>query len=218
MQHSVIPVIDSVKLDYSALLGLKVVPSSHPTMSTAVPIEFSYNTSDDEDQRFHAEIVMVTSAEFYNQLQTMQALADTEISDMDMARFEEMSDRAGLIFPFIDWLDVHMYDMRAVANHESVRDQLDQTLHIKEKDLRAFVKKLGDMVMGLLKLNAFLPLLVAKARVYLKSDILEAGITLVDLPGRPGATYYKPVEDTLKSLNTVCVRADSMNRQHNRPS
>jgi hypothetical protein len=205
--------VNIIDIGYSALLGRKFAPTSLDDMATAIPIEFSYRASKEKSPQFYAEIDMISSTEFYDQVQTIQASADSDLYGMEAVRYLELRQRARLIFPFIQWHNVHIYDMRAVFNHDSVKEELGQTIYIKEEDHQTFIRKLEDIGMAPIKFDVSGPwLLVARARVYLDSDILGGGITLVDLPGRPGATYYKPVEDTLNSLNAICVCVDSSNR------
>lgn len=87
------------------------------------------------------------------------------------------------IFPFInDPEDFQKYSVDNLVKNEKVKDYLGKVYYIQEGDAVTYMEKLQNMVATVEDANTFqLGGLVIKVQVYVQSDILKNGVSIVDL-------------------------------------
>lgn len=184
----------------NALLNIdELLPTSMNRACTAVAVEVRYNYSDDESESFKAEVEFMTREEWSTDLKVLLREAKQHLSELDEAgvemdldrkhRLKEAVDRLKFIYPNIGTLEhLAKAKLRELINHPGVQDVLGGTKTIRKRRLRGFSAIIRKYIDGGIEGDdrvegfAHWPL-IKLVRVYVKSEILANGITLVDLPG-----------------------------------
>ena len=188
---------------------------------TAVVVEVSYNQNDDQDSLYRSEILFITATEWREELaqlfQDIEASIageddDEEVDTERQDRIKQMLDKIKYVYPNINTLDkLKASSVEALLSHPHVRDILGGSKTVSmgsRSQFSAAIKGYIDSGESNQKDFAYWPL-VKLVKVYVKSPLLENGITLVDLPGNldSNAARSAIAEKYQKELSVTCVVA-----------
>ncbi|CZS91694.1 uncharacterized protein RAG0_02208 [Rhynchosporium agropyri] len=183
----------------NALLMERVLPRSEEAASTAVPVEVSYNDSEDPERLYRAYIEGISREEFTNELEGL--FADKmfwdqgeglEAGDVDFEMLQRMNttfSKIKCLFPKLQTLDdLKKTSAQELLSNPEVSRLLDSKQDIFSADFQNFANSIkryieankGDIETSL-KISVW-PL-VKLVRIRTKAAILKPGIILVDLPG-----------------------------------
>ncbi len=199
-----------------------MLPSSAWRASTAVPVEVSYNY--DERSLFRAEVIYITAEEWSRELKSLfediQAASGSGTDDEDDEGEAERKDRINQSFDKIKYVYPHIRSLAKLGtvsveellNHPEVRDVLGSTKPIakpSKNQLSTAILRYIDSGDHNDKISSHWPL-VKLVKVFVKSDLLEPGIILVDLPGNldSNAARSAIAEKYHKDLSVSCIVAD----------
>ncbi|KAJ2906227.1 Nuclear GTPase SLIP-GC [Zalerion maritima] len=159
---------------------------------TAAVTEFSWNASDDPAENYRAEVEMISSDELEEEIEGLlgdlrDSASQASGSEGDDGEFgnqvaSESYDRLRAIYPSETKKSLVERGARKLV--KQVQGSLNQTQIIKSPTRKQFSSLLKPYVAagGLEEEMEFWPL-VKKICVFLKADVLQAGVVLVDMPG-----------------------------------
>lgn len=187
----------------NALLGYReLLPTSNQEASTAVPCKIAYNDDEDPSQRFRGEVkfrdredVKKQLGEFYGDMKARQGLRDGESDE----HYDALRELEANLKPTLELINTLWGLEQDQVENMSCEDLLDSnpevsnlfgtTKQFHDSELDTFsdmVKPYMDSTVALHGESgsefAVWPL-VEKVDLFVKSDILRNGLTLVDLPG-----------------------------------
>ncbi|KAI1281346.1 hypothetical protein F5Y07DRAFT_395830 [Xylaria sp. FL0933] len=179
-----------------------LVPTNCFRACTAVVTEISWNTSDDPDHRYIAEIEFISAEDWHRELgyllhdlvsSTGETPSDLNIEESD-AGIAWAKIKA--VFPTMSRQAIGQADLKALANDPAVKTLLGTTRTVNKRTagelyeaIQIYVdskKKTGFAPTGEIDNKARkmeLWPLIKVVRIYTKSDILATGAVIVDLPG-----------------------------------
>ena len=214
----------------NALVGLEqLLPNSTTFACTAVPVEISYNASDDPKEKFICEVYGVPVQDFTDELNNYyhdKAALDTnggygESGEHDPDIQERLNctlSKISCIFPSIKThSDMMKSSTDLILDNANVKKTLGKEFHIQAECLDEFREKIRRYIdtseskdSNGKKFSIWPLIKVVELRV--KSDILKCGITLVDLPGGrdTSAARSAVAANYLKKLNIACVLTRSV--------
>lgn len=203
-----------------------LLPTSSNRACTAVAVEISYNYSDDETEKYRAEIEFITQEEWSRELEILfeevrghfsDSSEPDQEKDLDRKqRLEEAVDKLKFIYPNIKTIkDLRETSIPELLENAEVIRILSTTTIIRKKKPKVFsaaVRWYIDSGDEDDERFAFWPF-VKVVKIYVKSPILETGITLVDLPGSmdTNAARRSVSEKYLKKASVNCM-VDDMRR------
>ncbi|KAL2062154.1 hypothetical protein VTL71DRAFT_6420 [Oculimacula yallundae] len=221
----------------NALLMERVLPRSEEAASTAVPVEVSYNDSENPEALYRAYIEGISKVEFTEELEGLFAdkLAwdqgdGLEAGEVDFEMHQRMNttfSKIKCLFPKLQTLDdLKKTSAEKLLSHEEVNRILDVKTNIRSANLQHFSDEIKRYIEansqgkeGSQKISVW-PL-VKLVRIYTKADILKPGIILVDLPGnldtsaaRVAVTEEHKKKLTLSVVVAPAVRASSDKGAH----
>jgi hypothetical protein len=118
---------------------------------TAVPISFLYNANDDPNQKFRAEIEMISEKNLRFHLITLQQCYDEKKKPRVYEYVRRGAEDAWFliksIFPFIkDPEEIKTYNLNDRIKNENVKDQLGKIHYLQDTDAVTFVENLRSMI------------------------------------------------------------------------
>jgi hypothetical protein len=164
---------------------------------TAVITEIAYNQSDEEDEKYRAEISFISRDDWLKELRVM--LADMNVSqDSFGAEHTTSEGEAGIayhkiraVYPLLKSDEVRKgeFDIDELIEHPSVKDLLGTVKHVKSSNSKDFLGRLKKFIdskektPGKKKVSGDMEYwpLIKVVKVFVKSSILESGLVLVDL-------------------------------------
>ncbi|KAF9875594.1 hypothetical protein CkaCkLH20_06975 [Colletotrichum karsti] len=178
----------------------RIVPTNCMRACTAVVTEILWNSSEDVEKKYRAEIEFLTQAEWTQEL--MQLHRDMIDSDGKISRdARDQNTDAGTayailrsVYPDVTDEQLEQTHPTALASQTTVRQVLGKTVLIEEQACEVFYDKIQAYVDSEENIdsqttgNSQVPKmahwpLVKVVRIFLKSKILSTGVVLVDLPG-----------------------------------
>ncbi|KAH7390044.1 hypothetical protein BKA64DRAFT_757002 [Cadophora sp. MPI-SDFR-AT-0126] len=208
----------------NALIGYRnLLPSSAERACTAVVVEIAYNPSNDSDAVFRSDIVYITRDEwrdelerFFEDLEAPVARDDDQDEESDIERRErikETFDKLKCVYPHIKSMDkLRSSSVEKLLLDPAVCNLLGTVVKVKCATKMQFSKMIkshidsGDSD----GTSAQWPL-VKLVRVFVKSEFLENGIILVDLPGNLDNNSARSAiaEHYQKELSVTCILAEA---------
>jgi hypothetical protein len=181
----------------NSLLGMKdLLPTSCNLACTAVCVQISYNWSNEENQRFRAEVEFIALEDWKMELDLLfedveahfltqgkkNVEADLERED----RIEETLSKLRVVYPHLKNIkDLKNTSASKLLEDTDVLNILSTTRIINRHEQGKFSRLLTRYINSKQSDNHRLPLwpLVKLVRIFVKCDFLATGLTLVDLPG-----------------------------------
>ncbi|KAE8443183.1 hypothetical protein EG329_002282 [Mollisiaceae sp. DMI_Dod_QoI] len=211
----------------NALIGYeRLLPASAERACTAVVVELSYNKSNDPAERYRAEVWYVTADEWREELAQIfvdeQQPQDAEQEEDDGEEADKESrdmrkqilDKVKIVYPKIRSFEaLRSTSVDKLLEYPAVGAILGTKHEIKSHSKTQF----SEMIRGHIDSgngddasSNYWPL-VKLVKVFVKSDFLEHGITLVDLPGNldNNAARSAIAEKYQKQLAVTCIVADA---------
>ena len=203
-QRIVVGVVGSTGAGKSSVINAVLdeeclVPTNSMRACTAVITEIAYNNSDQQDQKYRAEIHFISKDEWVRELRVM--LADMATSQDSLGAEHTTSEsEAGIayskirsVYPFLGSEDVKKcrFDMDGLTEHPSVEGLLGNVKQLSSSNSKDFVVQLKQFVDSKEKTTSrkkepdameYWPL-VKVVKVFVRSPILRSGLVLVDLVG-----------------------------------
>ncbi|KAH6636266.1 hypothetical protein F5144DRAFT_645099 [Chaetomium tenue] len=201
---SVVGVVGSTGAGKSSVINAVLneeclVPTSCMRACTAVITEISYNYSEQEDQKYCAEIHFVAKEDWIRELRVM--LADiidgqdglgTELTNSD-SETAVAYHKMRAVYPFLksEGLNKGTFDIEELVTHPSVKGLLGTVKQVASSTSKEFLGLLKRFIDSKEKAGGgekksdemeYWPL-IKVVKVFVRSPILESGLVLVDLPG-----------------------------------
>ncbi|KAK0105169.1 hypothetical protein ONS95_004433 [Cadophora gregata] len=206
----------------NALVGYRnLLPSSAERACTAVVVEIAYNSSNDKDALFQSEIVYITRDEwrdelerFYEDLEAPAATDDDQESDTERReRIKETLDKLKCVYPRVKSVEqLRSSSVEQLLQDPAVCNLLGRVVKVKSGTKVQFSNTIKNHIdSGDNDGTAAQWPLVKLVRVFVKSDFLKHGITLVDLPGNldNNAARSAVAEHYQKELSVTCILAEA---------
>jgi hypothetical protein len=181
----------------SAILRMNnLLPTESYKACTATPVEIAYNYSDDENELFRAEVEFATGEEWKNELEVLfqDVRAHFRETDED-STFEDQDRKERIMDGLAKIKSVYLHlcsieNLRDISvaelmDNEEVQDVLSSTAFIRSGRQNQFSHSIRKFIStGEVDRKNFAHWpLVKRVKVFVKSQILESGIVLCDLPG-----------------------------------
>lgn len=207
----------------NALLRQNILPRSEESASTAVPVEISWNELKAPNQAYRAIVEGISISDFTKELKVLFKDLDSWNSDPDgeddlpdvetYQRMNQTLSKLKIINP--EWKsldDIKHMSIKDILDLPQVEGILSKIQFLTREGLEDFAEDIKGYIeaskprSGSNRSSALWPL-VKVVRLYIKSDILEHGITLVDLPGTQDSNSPRDAvaENYRKNLNMACV-------------
>ena len=215
----------------NALLKEKVLPKSDEHASTAVPVEVSYNYSDDPSKKYRVVIEGISRAEFTKEIEnlfedkyTWDNRTELEKKDPDYDLLQGINDtfeKIKCLYPQLQELsDLDKTSAEMLLSHPAVVRLLDSKQQFVSDCLESFASVVKNYIeANSAKDEAACPTarisvwpLVKVVKIFTKADLLRRGITLVDLPGNldTSAARVAVTENYRRNLTMTVVVAPAV--------
>lgn len=209
----------------NAILGIKgLLPTNPSKACTAVPVEVSFNRSEDAKEQFRAEVQFATKEEWKKELDDLfidihdHLHADNEPgSDQDHERKERINDalsKLRYVYPHLKSVE----DLGATSATKLLEDKnVKKVLNSKRIIQKATLKQFSAAILLYIATQesdrkdfVHWPL-VTCVKLFVKAEVLRSGLVLVDLPGGmdSNAARSSIAEKYQKKLAVTCMVVDN---------
>ena len=205
---------------WNAILGFpELLPTDNAQACTSAIIEVLYNADKDPASAFRAKITFLKVREWELELEQlykdMEALARKDAGQDDDWDFEiegqvdSVMEKVRVVYPFIDnRQDLKRYSVAQLISHDNVKS-LGKELTFSEADQKKFSAKIRRYIVSstTAREKAALWPLVKVAEIYVKSQVLENGLVLVDIPGSmdTNAARNTLAQTYQRQLSVTCI-------------
>jgi len=200
-----------------------IVPSDSARACTSAIVKLLWNAEDDPEKAFRAEIEFLTKEEMGNELQCLYSDIAREEREKDaeygvdeelVQRIKEAMSKVTCVWPFIRTPnDLKATTVKTLLKHPNAANLGEKCLPIECSNLKEFAFQIRPFIVNKVsstKSPGQWPL-VRMINIYLKADILEPGIVIMDVPGNmdENAARTAQSEKNLKNLSVACVLSRS---------